>query len=236
MSAPKLEKRGKNKGYEPLCRKTIQTIKDADALAIWTLLQSMPDSWLVRKKWLKNELGIGDIRYSKSVKRLKNLGLWRVERIRMEDGCFHGSKIIIFSELPQAEEKEEPVHRDVDNLNTRFSEKPVSHSLYENNHDKKEIINKPAELKNHETFSFMAKFGFVYPQSLNKLAEEERVLKIFISEGINESAVARKIIAEWSAMAVRGFQSGDPLRALVWACRNTLAASREGEESLPPWG
>ena len=99
VSDPILVKRFKNKGNESLCRDTIQEIRHADALAVWVLLMSMPPSWVVRKKWVNKTLKIGGTRYKNARRRLVELGLWKVERIRSKNGQMGGSRIIISSEM-----------------------------------------------------------------------------------------------------------------------------------------
>jgi len=53
-------------------------------------------------------------------------------------------------------------------------------------------------------------------------------------EGIKDAGEARRIIAEWAAMNTRD-PDCDPAAALVWACRNRLAATAEGDQQLLAW-
>jgi len=50
----------------------------------------------------------------------------------------------------------------------------------------------------------------------------------------DDAGEARRIIAEWAAMAARSLGS-DPASSLVWACRNWLVATAEGDKQLPVW-
>jgi len=54
-------------------------------------------------------------------------------------------------------------------------------------------------------------------------------------EGVTDSGMAKRILAEWSAMALHGFTSDDSAAALIWACRNSLRATKLGDDNLPDW-
>ncbi len=96
---PKLKQNFGSEGFQILSRRTIQNIKNADALAIWTLIQSRPENWVVRKKQIKENLRIGDKRYSKAVKYLRELGLWKTEFIQGENGRLQGRQTVVHTQI-----------------------------------------------------------------------------------------------------------------------------------------
>lgn len=77
-------------------------------------------------------------------------------------------------------------------------------------------------------------FGLVWSTSYARLLPESRAVAILRREGIEDAGEARRIIAEWAAMKARRPDS-DPAAALVWACRNRLAATAAGDQRLPTW-
>jgi len=82
--------------------------------------------------------------------------------------------------------------------------------------------------------SFACEFGLVWSKSHEHLLPESRAVAILRHEGIEDAGEARRIIAEWAAMAARS-SDFDPAAALVWACRNRLAATEDGDQRLPTW-
>jgi len=82
--------------------------------------------------------------------------------------------------------------------------------------------------------SLAREFGLVWSKSHERLLPEPRAVAILRHEGIEDAGEARRIIAEWAAMAARS-SDFDPAAALVWACRNNLTATKEGDQRLPAW-
>jgi len=79
---------------------------------------------------------------------------------------------------------------------------------------------------------FAHEFGLVWSKSHERLLPESRAVAILRHEGIEDAGEVRRTIAEWAAMATRRPGSG-PAAALVGACRNRLAATKEGDQRLP---
>jgi len=77
-------------------------------------------------------------------------------------------------------------------------------------------------------------FGLAWSKSYARLLPESRTVAILLHEGIEGPEEARRIIAKWAAMAARS-SDFDASAALVWACRNRLAATEEGDQHLPAW-
>ncbi len=66
------------------------------------------------------------------------------------------------------------------------------------------------------------------------LLSESRAVAILRHKGIEDVGEARRIVAEWAAMTARS-PDCDPVGAFVWACRNRLAATADGDQRLPAW-
>jgi len=81
--------------------------------------------------------------------------------------------------------------------------------------------------------SFACEFGLVWSPAYERLLSESRAVAILRHEGIKDAGEARRIVAEWAAMAARS-PDCDPVGAFVWACRNRLATAA-GDERLPAW-
>jgi len=77
-------------------------------------------------------------------------------------------------------------------------------------------------------------FGLAWSTSHARLLPESRAVAILRHEGIEDAGEARRIVAEWAAMNTRD-PDCDPAAALVWACRNRLVATEEGDQRLPAW-
>jgi len=77
-------------------------------------------------------------------------------------------------------------------------------------------------------------FGLVWTKSHERLLPEYRAVAILRHEGIEDAGEARRIVAEWAAMNARRPDS-DPAASLVWACRNQLTATEEGDQQMPAW-
>jgi len=91
-----------------------------------------------------------------------------------------------------------------------------------------------AERSETGKLSFAHEFGLAWTATHEHLLPESRAVAILRREGIGDAGEARRIIAEWAAMAARRPDS-DPAAALVWACRNYLTATKEGDQHLPAW-
>jgi len=82
--------------------------------------------------------------------------------------------------------------------------------------------------------SFAREFGLAWSKSHERLLPESRAVAILRHEGIEDAGEARRIVAEWAAMTARSSDC-DPASSLVWACRNRLTATEDGDQRLPAW-
>jgi len=223
--------------------KTVRLIRHADALAVWILLLNSPDDWIVRRSWLQKELGIGAIRLRSAIARLGVLGLWERRPRRDAQGRLCGSEIVI-REVP-ARPPSVQVPRHSGNLDARGSSRLGETAYYQETEEvpRKVSITKPAasgggqpkaKHSDNNKLRFSHEFGLAWSTSHARLLPESRAVAILRHEGIEGPEEARRIIAEWAAMAARS-SDFDPAAALVWACRNQLTATAEGDQRLPAW-
>jgi len=222
---------------------TVRLIRHADALAVWILLLNSPDDWIVRRAWLQKELGIGSIRLRGAIARLEALGLWERRPMRDKSGRLSGTEIVI-REVP-APPPSVQVPRHSGNLETRGSSTVGETTPYQ---ETKEIPRKESNTKpvargggkdqpaQPETvkLGFAREFGFDWSAAHECLLSESRAVAILCHEGIEDAGEARRIVAEWAAMAARS-HGNDPAASLVWACRNRLTATAAGDERLSAW-
>lgn len=68
--------------YVQLSSTVVDMIRNPDALAIHAYLLNRPEDWDVREKQIRDHFGISKKRYQKAVRDLKELYLWRSEKIR----------------------------------------------------------------------------------------------------------------------------------------------------------
>jgi len=206
-SDPKLKKNFGSQGFEPLPRNTIQNIKCADALAIWTLIQSRTDDWIIRKKQVQNDLGIGDVRYRKGVARLRELGLWSTELIRVEDGRLIG-KYVVISDL---------IDYQVSSLQTKETKTSLKNTETQEEIENKIGVKFPVYISNLDKPNRVA--AIVQHAKLH--AESTRIVFAEFSACFER----KEVVKPWALLA-----------SLVRkASRNELRLSRDGERLLPPW-
>lgn len=102
--------RREGKQWETVPIQTVRSIRHADALAVWVSLITRPDDWIVRRRQLRDELGIGEIRLRKAIDRLVELGLWQVRTRRDSDGRLAGREVVIrYEASPNAEDPRDSV-------------------------------------------------------------------------------------------------------------------------------
>lgn len=87
-------------GYDIIPRESVDSLSSADAIAIYTILLTRPQDWVIHKEWLKNRVGIGDDRYAKAIKELKEKGFWEVQSVKDEEGKMAG-RIVHFYPIPK---------------------------------------------------------------------------------------------------------------------------------------
>ncbi len=246
MSSTILCKKFGPRGYEPLSRDTIQAINHADALAIWTLLLSMPEGWTIRKKWVQSKLGIGDQRYKNATRHLRTLGLWVTERVRLEDGTLAGSQINLYAKIQTPPEP--PLPRQQGNAAARGLEKPKTSPPYKSKYIKKEKIKrnsaspvKKAKLSRQEESAVRSELekviGVEFPVEVAQLNDANRVAAIIFKEKITTEE-ARVTFSEFSACCNRNSVE-DPWALLITLVRKAASAnlrlSKEGEARMPPF-
>jgi len=222
---------------------TVRLIRHSDALAVWILLLNSPDDWIVRRKWLQKELGIGSIRLKSAIARLEGLGLWERHPLRNAQGHLCGTEIVI-REIPALSPSVQvPRHSVI--LEARETSIVGKTTPYQETKEvpKNESNTKPVAVGDGKTpsahhstgkLSFAHEFGFVWSAAHERLLPESRAVEILRHEGIEDAGEVRRIVAEWAAMTTRS-PDCDPVGAFVWACRNQLTATEEGDKQLPAW-
>jgi len=97
------------KPYSTISNKAVEAIKNPDALAIWTFLQTKDNNWVVIGSWLQKHFGIGRDRYSKAMAHLEEMGLIHYETNRCEEtGKLAGRRIVVNFEPKVTEVPENP--------------------------------------------------------------------------------------------------------------------------------
>lgn len=82
--------------YTTLISKVIESIKNPDALAIWTFLQSKDNNWNVVASWMQSHFGIGKDRYRKAMRYLVDMGLVKYVKTQCdESGKLLGTRVIV---------------------------------------------------------------------------------------------------------------------------------------------
>ena len=85
--------RQEEKPYIALSRETIDSIQNADALAVWIYLQAKPNNWNVCKADIMKSLGLGKVRYKNGMDCLKEIGLITTACLHDGSGRFQGKVI-----------------------------------------------------------------------------------------------------------------------------------------------
>ena len=75
--------------------KVVELIRNPDALAIWTYLQTRAPGWKVIGSHLQDHFDMGRIRYRKAMKDLADLGLLTRVPVRDESGHMAGTRIVV---------------------------------------------------------------------------------------------------------------------------------------------
>lgn len=129
------------KPYTSISNNVVDNIKNPDALAIWTFLQSKSNNWTVIGSFLKNHFGIGRTRYAKAMLYLKDMGLIEYSISRDEEGRISGNKITVRYEIPSSTETGNPVK-----AASRLNRKPVNQQLpiKDSNTNKELSTNEPS--------------------------------------------------------------------------------------------
>lgn len=81
--------------YTKVLNDVVQNVKQPDALAIWTFLQSKSGNWKVIGGYLQDHFGIGRQRYAAAMKYLSEHGLITYVPRRSEDGRMMGTRVIV---------------------------------------------------------------------------------------------------------------------------------------------
>lgn len=82
--------------FEMLSREVLQGVKDMDALAMWCYLRSLPESWIIREKHVREHFGIGRDKYQKAMKSLRDLGLVDTVIRKGDDGRIQDRELTVF--------------------------------------------------------------------------------------------------------------------------------------------
>jgi hypothetical protein len=96
MPIHKLDTHQNDLPYFMLSREVVQSIDNPDALAIWCYLQSKPQNWVVLEDQIRYHFDIGRSKYLQAMKCLRELGLYKVIRIKDEQNRFVSNEFHIY--------------------------------------------------------------------------------------------------------------------------------------------
>lgn len=96
MPIHKLDTHQNDLPYFMLSREVVQSIDNPDALAIWCYLQSKPQNWVVLEDQIRYHFNIGRSKYLQAMKCLREMGLYRVIRIKDEQNRFVSNEFHIY--------------------------------------------------------------------------------------------------------------------------------------------
>ena len=232
---------------------TVEAIKHADALAVWAILMTKPDNWVVRQSWLRVELGIGRDRLEKGIGRLKVLGLWEVRVVRdPKTGKLKGREVIVREEVtempenrnfgktrasgfPEAREIKQLLNTDTLLTEEKITKKQPAAGGKEDAHAKRSRL------------SFSAEFELQWSSSWDRYLPESRavaILKRLSHEqaGLNlygDTARVRRVLGEWASTCFRHEakeEEFDPAGLLIHLIKHTsLSHTVEGDKRLPSY-
>lgn len=74
--------------YSILANHVVQNIRDAETLAVWVYLSSMPSEWIISRKQLRDHFTLGERKIDKIMSNLKKLGLLEYSQEKGPDGKF----------------------------------------------------------------------------------------------------------------------------------------------------
>jgi len=207
-----------------------------EARGMLAYLVSLPENWQVHVTELS---GRSPAAYSKNKRIIAELvAAGHIVKSQKRDsaGKFKDWIFDVFDE-PQIRIAECVVLPHSDNPNSE------NQHLQRTQQTKNPSTNKPAAFGGGKTrpphpetgkLSLAHEFGLVWSKSHERLLPESRAVAILRHEGIEDTGEARRIIAEWAAMNARR-PDCDPASSLVWACRNRLIATKEGDQHMPAW-
>jgi len=93
--------------YTIISTQTVDYINNIDALAIWTYLQTKPNSWIIYKQEVAKHFKIGRDRCAKAFSKLEKIGLITIKQNRDSTGKFMNNNIHLhhspFTENPLTE-------------------------------------------------------------------------------------------------------------------------------------
>lgn len=102
------------KPYTSISNHVVNNIRNPDALAIWTFLQSKDNGWNVIKGFLMDHFGLGRDRYAKAMRDLKVLGLVEYATVLAGDGSLKGTRVFVNYEIPENRHLGKPTSRKTD--------------------------------------------------------------------------------------------------------------------------
>jgi hypothetical protein len=104
MAVEKVDFRIMRGGFAVLPQDSLDAIRQSDAIAMWAYLMSRPEHWVVRPAQVKERLGIGQDRYAKAARHLREVGLLETVANRDASGQVSGRTIVVYSELQAVRE------------------------------------------------------------------------------------------------------------------------------------
>jgi hypothetical protein len=205
------------KPYTMIYNEVIQQISDPFAGFIWIYLQSLPPNWIVNKTHLMNHFDIGEDKYDKHIRYLKDHNLVEFVRERDDKGVFkrgrlhvlNGSRFSMEStggKTPVMESSTGGVFHGVDNPGCGFYPPLINTITNTNTTKKKEITNSaiaPISEKNG-----LANPEFEYPDTLYPKKIKNKKIKPFMI--LNPHQIPENLLVEW--MKIRR----KPVTETVW--------------------
>lgn len=102
------------KPYTTISNHVVNNVRNPDALAIWTFLQSKDNGWTVIKGFLMDHFGLGRDRYAKAMRDLKELGLVEYATVLNGDGSLNGTRVVVNFEIPENRHVGKPTSQETD--------------------------------------------------------------------------------------------------------------------------
>jgi hypothetical protein len=96
MPIIKLKKHQDQIPYDMVSREVVQSITNPIALAIWVYLQSQAEDWDVIESHIRKHFAIGQRKYQKAMKELKELGLYDVIFHKNDNNQFTGNHFHVY--------------------------------------------------------------------------------------------------------------------------------------------
>jgi hypothetical protein len=191
--------------YTTVANKTVTMIRNTDALAIWTHLQTKPEGWVVRAKGIQAHFEIGRDKYRNAMKYLVDIGLISYVRINNEAGHIQGTDILVHYEPTDSLKNRPSVKPNVGETAPLVIEGGVSNEKTVSNSDQHEALN--------EAFEQFWNAGMVKVGKAKAKAKFEKLVR----DGKKDSpAFARELTIDVKARLSAGVFGFDRLHPITY--------------------